>query len=241
MRQDLLLLPGLLCDDALWAHQRTGLADVARPVVADLTRDETVDDMARRALDLMEGPFALAGLSMGGYVALALMRLAPTRVTRLCLMDTSARADSAEQARRRRGLIALSRAHKFRGVTPRLLPSLVHPARLTDAGLTGAVMDMAARVGADAFIRQQHAILSRPDSRADLQAIGAPTLVVVGSDDQLTPPELSHEIAAMIPGAVLRVVADAGHLPPLERPAAVTVLMREWLAAPPALPLTAPG
>jgi len=225
----LLLLPGLLCDARLWRDQAAALAPLARPVVADLTQDSRIEAMAARALAAVEGRFALAGLSMGGYVAFEIMRRAPERVTRLALFDTSARADTPEQTRRRRGLIALARQGQFRGVTPRLLPQLIHPSRL-DGPLAAEVMAMAERVGRDAFLRQQEAIMHRPDSRPDLARITVPTLVAVGAEDRLTPPELAAEMAALIPGARLRLFADAGHLPPMETPEAVTAAMAEWLA-----------
>jgi len=224
----LLLLPGLLCDARLWRDQVAALAPDHDCILADLTQDETVSAMAARAIAALDGAFALAGLSMGGYVALEIMRQAPTRVARLALLDTSARADTPEQARRRRGLIALSRKGQFRGVTPRLLPDLVHPARL-GTPVAETVMAMAERVGRDAFIRQQMAILSRPDSRPDLPRIAVPTLVGVGRADRLTPPVLAEEIAAAIPGARLVFFEESGHLPPLEEPDAVTSALGQWL------------
>jgi pimeloyl-ACP methyl ester carboxylesterase len=234
MRMDLLLLPGLLCDSRLWRDQEAGLAGAARVVVADLALDDSLEAMARRALAAMPGRFALCGLSMGGYVAMAMMRLAPERVSRLCLMDTSAAPDSRAQAARRRGLIAQlgDAALHFRGVTPRLLPSLLHPDRLGDAALTGEVTAMAERVGREAFIRQQRAILARPDSRPGLSAITVPTLVAVGSADRLTPPAQAREIVGLIAGARLEVLDGCGHLPPLEAPERVTALLRGWLAMP---------
>ncbi len=231
----LLLMPGLLCDACLWRDQMPALAPHARVQVADLTLDDTLDAMAHRALATMPARFALCGLSMGGYAALALMRLAPERITRLCLMDTSARPDTPEQARRRRGLMALVQRDpadgtQFRGVTPRLLPTLIHPARLDDRQLAQDVMDMAARVGRAAFLRQQAAILARPDSRPGLPAIAVPTLVAVGADDQLTPPELGAEMAGLIPHATFRAIAGCGHLAPMERPDEVSEMLNEWLA-----------
>lgn len=238
MPEDVLFLPGLLCDARLWRDQVAGLEGLARPAVADLTQDDSIDGMARRALALMPGRFALCGLSMGGYVALAIMRAAPERVTRLCLMDSSARGDTPEQAHRRRLLIGQVRMAgplglAFKGVTPRLLPSLLHPAKLADAELVGVVTGMAERVGREAFLRQQQAILGRPDSLDQLAAIAVPSLVAVGEADRLTPPARAEEMAARIPGARLVRIPGCGHLPPLEAPELVTGLLRDWLAATP--------
>ena len=227
MTQDLLFLPGLLCDVRLWRDQQ---ALFPAAVIADLTQDDHIDAMAYRALALMPGRFALCGLSMGGYVALAMMCIAPERITRLCLLDTSARADTHEQQRRLRGLMALTRGNRFRGVTPKLLPQLLHPDRLTDPVITQDVLDMAARVGRDAFLRQQQAILTRPDSRADLPHFALPTIIGVGEQDALTPPHLSVEMAEAIPGALLRTIPECGHLPPMERPEATNAILRAWLA-----------
>lgn len=227
----LVLLPGLLCDAALWRGQIDDLADIAAPWVADMTRDDSVSRMAARVLEAAPPRFALAGLSMGGYVAQEIMRQAPERVTRLALLDTSARPDSPEQTARRRGLIDLAEKGEFRGVTPRLLPVFLHPDRLNDKDLTAAVMAMAERVGKDAFLRQQRAIISRPDSRPSLAAIACPTLVLCGRQDQLTPLDLHEEIAAGIRGAQLVVIEECGHLSTMERPWEVSVALRQWLTA----------
>src|SRR3546814_576955 len=122
---------------------------------------------------------------------------------------------------------------RFKGVTPRLLPMLLHPDRLEDEHLTRIVMDMAERVGQAAFIRQQTAILGRPDSRAGLPSIACPTLVLCGRQDAITPLELSEETAAAIPGAELAVIEECGHLSTLERPAEVTDRLRRWLLGQP--------
>jgi len=228
-KTSLVLLPGLLCDRELWRRQIESLGDVASPWVADLTLDDSMAAMARRVLAAAPPDFALAGLSMGGYCALEIMRQAPARVTRLALLDTGARADSPEQTARRRGLIELAEKGDFKGVTPRLLPLFLHPDRLKDAELTGRVTAMAHRVGKEAFLRQQKAIMGRIDSRPYLARIACPTLLLCGRQDQLTPPALHEEMVALIPGALLEVIEDCGHLSTMERPDAVDAALRIWL------------
>jgi len=228
-RLPLILLPGLLCDAALWQHQVRDLADIAETTVADTSAQDSMAAIARSVLDAAPPRFALAGLSMGGYVAFEIMRQAPERVVKLALLNTSPRPDTEEQVRRRRGLIQLARMGRFKGVTPRLLPLLIHPDRMEEEDLTGIVYGMAERLGQGAFERQQTAILNRIDSRPTLAAIACPTLVIVGRQDALTPPELAQEMADGIRGAHLHIVEDCGHLSPLERPAAVTAAMLTWL------------
>lgn len=230
-RSTLVLLPGLLCDDRLWKPQAEALSDIADVVIADMTRDETMSGMAARALADAPESFALAGLSMGGYVAFEIMRAAPERVIRLALLDTGARADTREQTTRRKDLIGLAARGEFKAVSPRLLPLFVHESRLSDAPLIEDITEMADSVGKDAFLRQQKAIMGRPDSRPGLSAIACPTLVLCGRQDALTPPELSEEIAGLIPGADLVQVDDCGHLATMERPAAVNAALRAWMTA----------
>lgn len=225
----LVLVPGLLLTEGMWAHQTRHLADVAEITIADTLRDESIEEMADRLLAEAPARFALAGLSMGGYVAMAVMRKAPERVTKLALMDTQARPDTAEATRRRRGLIALSDQGKFKGVTPRLLPMLVHEERLEDRSLVDPIMAMAEAVGQAGFVRQQTAIMGRPDARPGLARVACPTLVLCGRQDALTPLALHEEMADLIPGARLAIIEECGHLPPLERPHAATALLRDWL------------
>lgn len=229
-KPSLVLVPGLLCDAALWRGQVGDLADLCTPWIADVTRDETMTDMAQRVLaEAPPGRFALAGLSMGGYVAQAIMREAPDRVERLALLDTSAMADTPEQTARRRGLIDLAEKGDFKGVTPRLLPLFLHPDRLTDKPLTDAVMAMTERVGRDAFLRQQRAIMGRPDNRPNLPKIDCPALVLCGRQDQMTPLDWSEQIASLIPGARLAIIEHCGHLTTMERPWETSVALRQWL------------
>ena len=225
----LILLPGLLCDAALWTHQVGTLGDLVKVSVADLTRDRSVSEMARRVLDSAPERFSLAGLSMGGYVAQEIMRQAPDRVERLALLDTSALADTPDQVERRRGLIAMVEQGEFKGVTNRLLPLLIHRDRFDDQVLTETVKAMAATVGKDAFLRQQRAIMTRPDGRRDRGLIRCPTLVLCGRQDALTPVDDHVSMAGAISDAKLVIVEDCGHLAPLERPHAVSAVMRYWL------------
>ena len=225
----LILLPGLLCDEALWAHQTETLADIADITVADMTQDDTIQGMAERVLTGAPETFALAGLSMGGYAAQEIMRQAPERVERLALLDTSAKADTPDRKKQRQGFIAQLGLGGFQGVTGKLLPYLIHKDRLDDDALVAVIKASAQNVGPEAFTRQQHAILSRPDGRKDLKKIACPTLVLCGREDALTPLAQHEEMAAAIPNAWLVVIEDCGHLAPLERPDAVNAAMCAWL------------
>ena len=229
LKSSLLFLPGLLCDEALWQHQIKALGGVFDVHVADLTVQDSVSALAKAALESAPKRFSLIALSMGGYVALEIMRVAPERVEKLVLIDTSPRPDTPEQRRRRKGLIELSRKGNFKGVTPRLLPMLVSEKHLEDEKITKVIMDMAARVGQAAFTRQQTAIIGRVDSRPTLGEIKIPTLVICGKEDALTPPEHSEEMARTIPGAKLELIADSGHLSTLEQPAKVNAILKGWL------------
>lgn len=229
MKPILILLPGLLNDARLWAHQVEALADSADIIVGDVTVADTIDTLATSILDKAPPRFALAGLSMGGYTAMAIMRAAPERVTRLALLDTTARPDTPEQTQRRLDAIALARGGSFSKIMPMLLPQLVFTDNLAKAsGLAGA---MAEAVGPEGFIRQQQAIISRPDSRPSLGAIRCPTLVLCGRQDTLTPLDRHEEMAALIPGARLETIESCGHLSPIERPEETSAALRTWLSS----------
>jgi pimeloyl-ACP methyl ester carboxylesterase len=200
--------------------------------VADVTRDDTMAGMARRVLD--EAPFerfAVAGLSMGGFVALAIVREAPQRVRRLALLDTNARPDAPERTRERLEFMALAQSEGgFATINRRMMPRLIHPSRMSDAPLVQAIDAMAERVGLAGYLNQQRAVMARPDSRPGLGSIACPTLVLCGREDILTPLDLHEEMAALIPGARLALVDDCGHMSTMERPEAVNAALRTWLA-----------
>jgi pimeloyl-ACP methyl ester carboxylesterase len=168
---------------------------------------------------------------MGGYIALTMLRRAPERVRRLALLDTSARPETPEQTERRKPQIALAQAGRFAEVPALQFPIFVHRNRQNDDALRARVRVMAEETGAEAFLRQQQAIMTRPDVRPLLATIKCPTLVLVGDGDELTPPALAQEIAAGIAGSRLVVVPDCGHLSTMEHPDAVNRALIEWMAA----------
>ncbi len=227
----LVMIPGLACTARLYTEQLPALWTCGPVTVADHTRAEHVDAIARQILDDAPRHFALAGLSMGGYIALAMMRVAPERVKKLALLDTGARADTPEQTERRKGQIAKAREGDFDAILEALWQVLVHKDRQDDMALKAIVTGMGRMSGAETFARQQQAIMTRPDSRPGLANIACPTLVLVGDGDQLTPPALSEEMAGLIPGSRLVSVPDCGHLSTLERPDAVTQALLDWMRA----------
>jgi pimeloyl-ACP methyl ester carboxylesterase len=221
------LIPGLLCSARLYAPQIAALWPHGPMTVTDHRRDAEMNGIAERILAEAPPRFALAGLSMGGYIAFAMMRIAPERIARL---DTSARPDMPEQKAAREKFIAMAEAGKLADIVETLAPRFLHRNRSDDETLRRTIRAMAADTGVDAFVRQEKAIMSRPDSRRLLGAIKCPTLVLVGEGDELTPPELAREIADGISGAKLVVVPDCGHLSTIERPEPVNAALAAWLA-----------
>jgi pimeloyl-ACP methyl ester carboxylesterase len=227
----LLLLPGLLEDADAFEHQVKGLAGTVTAVVADLTRSDTIAALAQDALARAPAPrFALAGHSMGGYVALEILRRAPERVERLALLNTHARPDTPESIENRRRLMALAE-RDFPAVSEELLARIVAPAHLGEVGISGKITQMALATGKEAFLRQERAIMARIDSRPHLSAIRCPTLVVAAREDAIMPVAILEELARGIPGARLEIIEECGHMATLEQPAQVTRLLRGWLSA----------
>ncbi|HJO71651.1 MAG TPA: alpha/beta hydrolase [Rhodospirillales bacterium] len=228
----LVLLPDLLCDWALWRHQTETLGDAASFTIGDFTDDDSFEAMACSVLIEAPENFALAGFSMGSCVAFEIMRQAPGRVTRLALLATSARADTPEKTANHGGLIELAWKGRFKGVTSRLLPLLLHPDRFDDEEQTGCVMAMMEHTGKGAFLRQKSATLKRIDSRPHLSVIHCPTLVLCGCQDVITPLEVHQEMADAMPRARLVVIEDCSHLATLEQPQAVSAALRDLLQIP---------
>jgi pimeloyl-ACP methyl ester carboxylesterase len=228
-REPLVLIPGLNCTAELYAPQWAALGVGRGVMVADHRSDDSLRAIVARLLAAAPPRFALAGLSMGGYIAFEVMRQAPQRVTRLALLDTSAKPATPESNALRQEMIDLAASGPFDKVMAMLWMRLVAPSRREDPALREIVRRMATETGPDGFTRQQRAIMGRPDSRPGLQAIAVPTLVLVGDEDILTPPAEAQEIAGGISGAELVVVPGAGHLATLEAPESVTAAMAAWL------------
>jgi pimeloyl-ACP methyl ester carboxylesterase len=229
MGETLILIPGLACTARLFEPQISALSTDRNVVVADHQKDDSIPAVAQRLLKAAPERFALAGLSMGGYVAMEVMRQAPGRVSRLALLDTTARPDTPETHENRERQITLAESGRFEDIFAILWPRLVHADRQSDKELQEIVFGMMRETGPDAFIRQQGAIMKRPDSRPLLPEIEIPTLILVGEGDVITPPEVAREMANLIEWASLTVIPEAGHMSALEQPEHVTKAMRLWL------------
>ncbi len=223
------LVPGLLCTARLYAEQIPVLWRFGAVTVANHTRDDSMQAIARRILAAAPLRFALAGLSLGGYIAFEIVRQAPERVAKLAILDSRVGAEVPAQTASRLPLIELAKTGRFAEIPDRLFPVFVHRDRLGDAALKSLVRTMAEETGPDAFLRETQAIMTRADARPGLAAIACPTLVLVGDGDQLTPPKLAEEIAAGIRGARLVVIPACGHISTLERPEAVNKALAEWM------------
>lgn len=238
----LVLLPGLAHDARLWQHQTSGLANVATPWVGDLTKERTISDMASAVLAKAPArQFALAGLSMGGYVALEIMRQAPERIIALALLDTNAKTDNTQALYNRHRSIEQAETN-FPAVIDALLPKLVHPSHMDNQVLIDCITEMAFSLGKDVFIRQQHAIATRTDSQPLLSHIQCPTLILCGREDKITPLEIHEDMASKIPDSNLVVIDDCGHLSALEQPLRVNEALTHWLTQiTPNIPQTQPA
>ncbi|MFV1851212.1 MAG: alpha/beta fold hydrolase [Thalassospira sp.] len=231
-------LSGMLADQRMWdraldAYGRLSTSDgvAIKPVFCELFDQETVADMAIKALVSAPDQFALVGMSMGGYVAFEILRRAPDRVTHLMLVNTRATSDS-ETVKRRRILLAkiAGRATPFQGINDAVLDDMVHPANRSDQEMITLLGDMAEQAGADTFMRQSIAVANRPDSMALLPHINMPTAVMVGEADKVISPESHHEMAAEITGASYTEVAGAAHYVPLEQPGLFAQSLADLLA-----------
>lgn len=234
--EPLLLVPGLMCDHAVWEPLLPTLRAGRACTVVDHGMADSLPLMARQLLDTAPDRFAIAGHSMGARVALEVLRQAPGRVTRVALLDTGyqARANGVageEEARKRHALLALAREQGVRAMATAWVQGMVHPARLGDAPLIEAILTMFERKSADVFACQISALLARPDASDVLASLQAPTLILCGRQDGWAPVAQHEAMQRLAPGSVLNVVEDAGHMAPMERPEAVTGALVNWLAS----------
>ena len=225
----ILLVPGLVSSPRIFGPVLPVLWRLGPVTVANHIRDDNMGAIARRILAEAPPRFALAGHSMGGYIAFEIMRQAPQRVAKLALINTQARPDTPEASARRRSQIARAKGGEYHAILDELFSGFVHPSRREDAILRQLVHDMGDDVGVDAFVRQQTAVMSRPDSRPILAWIKCPTLVLTGDDDNTVPNSLSVEMADGIHGAKLVILSNCGHLPQPEQPDATAEALVEWL------------
>jgi pimeloyl-ACP methyl ester carboxylesterase len=216
----LVLLSGLGSDEDTWRDEVAALG--GEPLVA---RGNSIAEMARDILARAPARFALAGHSMGGYVAIEIALVAPERISRLALVNTSAAADTPNQREARLRTIAVLES---KGIGP--LVRTIPPLMGGDPAVQARVAAMLERAGTERVLREQRACLARADRTAELGAIAAPTLVVGAADDLIVPPRGSRGLAQGIPGARLTMLRKAGHVTPMTRAATTVKLLQGWLA-----------
>ena len=231
VKPTLFLLPGLLCDETVWAHQVTALAPLAEVRVADLRGFDSLTEMARAVLATAPERFALAGHSMGARAALEIVRLAPDRVERLALLDTGTHPLRSSEAEKRHALVDLANREGMAALVARWLPPMVHADRVADETLMRPLRAMVLRMTPAIHARQIKALLTRPDAEAVLPTIRCPVLVGVGRQDAWSPLAQHEAIVAAVPQAKLVVFENSGHMAPIEAPEAVTAALRDWLTS----------
>lgn len=227
--EPLLLVPGLLCTDRLFQPQIDQIKDRS-VLIADHQSQETIEEIVTHILQQAPDRFNLAGLSMGGFLAMEIALRAPDRVLRLALLSTTARADVEAQTARRKRQILAAKDGRLEEVVNELLPFFLGPDAIVRNDLVDCVRQMADETGVDAFCRQQNALLSHRDLRPMLNRIHCPTLVLVGEHDQLTPPDRASEIARQISKSALVTAENCGHLSTLEAPETVNRALFDWLS-----------
>jgi pimeloyl-ACP methyl ester carboxylesterase len=234
VQKSLLLIPGLLCDDAVWTSQAAALADIAAVRVANNGDTDSLGALAESIIAQAPPRFALAGHSMGGRIALEVARRVPERLIGLALLDTGYEAlapgEAGErEAAGRHALLAMARREGMRSMARTWLQGMVYPPRLSDEELVEPILDMFERRTPNLFALQIKALLARPDATSVLPALQCPALVLCGREDTWAPPSRHAVMAKMIRHSTLEIIPDCGHMSPLERPRAVNQALRRWL------------
>ena len=225
-----IFIPGLILTRDIFAAQIDGLVHQAAAKTADTLGRDSITAMAEAALALADGPLVPVGISMGGYIAMEMARLAPERLAGIALLNTQHRADPPERRKQREATIDMAQSDRFRGVTRHLLKSFLSPVAMEDEMLVARVIAMAEEVGRENFVLQQRAILGRRDQSDTLGALTVPALVLGGGLDTLTPPQASRDMAELIPDAELVIMEEIGHLSTIEAPDEVTDILNAYLA-----------
>ena len=226
----LVFLPGLAADEAMWRSQAAALAKW-RPVVTDVhMRHASIPEMAAALLGEHPGDLVLAGASMGGMVAMEAARQAPARIAGLALLGTNAHAETPVMRRLREDAIVLFEQGRVAEVIEPNVELAFHPDQAGNPALVAAYLEFVLRAGAGQLIRQNRAVIARPDARVHLPRLKCPLLVMCGDSDRLAPPEKSREIAALVPHAQLVMVPQCGHMLTMEKPEIVNATLAAWLA-----------
>ena len=225
-----IFIPGLILTRDIFAAQIAGLVHPAAAKTADTLGRDSITAMAEAALALADGPLVPVGISMGGYIAMEMARLAPQRLAGIALLNTQHRADPPERRKQREATIDMAQSDRFRGVTRHLLKSFLSPAAMENETLVARVIAMTEEVGRENFVLQQRAILGRRDQSDTLGALTVPALVLGGALDTLTPPQASRDMAELIPDAELVIMEEIGHLSTIEAPDEVTDILNAYLA-----------
>jgi pimeloyl-ACP methyl ester carboxylesterase len=225
----LLLLPGLTCDAAVWRAQIAAFEGDFDVRVPDFFGLDSFEAMAEAALALADRPFALAGHSMGGRVAMQVAATAPDRLLRLALLDTGAHLPTPGEAESRLALVATGEREGIEAVIQTWLPPMLAPAHREDRALWDEIADMQRRAGVQTLKRQQKALLNRRDGFAQLDTVKVPTAFITGELDAWSPPEQHREMQARVPGSTLTVIEGCGHMSPMEAPEAVNRAFAAWL------------
>ncbi|MBS0344366.1 MAG: alpha/beta fold hydrolase [Proteobacteria bacterium] len=226
----LVLLPGLACDERLWQAQMPAIPAALAPRVTDAhARHARIEEMAAAVLRENPGPLVLCGASMGGMIAMEAARQAPERIAGLALLGTNAQPEAPETYQLRAEAIELFERGELREVLEPNIAFAFHPKQADDEALVQRYLTIILDAGAGQLIRQNQALMHRPDQRPHLPNVRCPVLVLCGENDILTPPPMSREIAALVPGAVLRWVPECGHMLTMERPRYVNAVLGDWL------------
>jgi len=228
-REVIVLVPGIGNNARLWSHQAQTLANEYEVVIADYSGAESIEEMADRVVaQVTAASFSLVGFSLGGYVALQLMRSAAARVSRLALISTSPYADTEASKKNRDSLIRQA-LQDYPALLVQMGHFIVFPGGPNADTAREMLVTMGQELGVEEFCRQQQAAMHRADSREMLESIRCPVRVLCGREDKVTPVSGNQFLAEHIPGARLEIIEAAGHLLPLEKPQEVSAFLHRWL------------